>query len=184
MIRVIIRIWKHLVRSCVWGGHYVQSGSWVSVDFMCSLNLRFLSTIKSRGTWCCLHPRIPVKRRREKQKMCQFKRGRIQGGESKEKEKKGRREVTTIWQHEVFIYAWQCCSDTQLSIWDPNRRQKEKKDVLKQRSWQVKLKESVRSCDFCEEKEPGWSWSPPELCRIPGMTRGVHQDDMARCWDP
>ena len=36
---------------------------------------------------------------------------------------------------------WQYCPDTQLGIQDPNRRQKEKGDVLKQRRRQDKLKE-------------------------------------------
>ena len=86
-----------------------------------------------------------------------------------------------IRRREVFIHARQCCPNMQLSIRDPNRRQKEKDDVLKQRRRQVKLKGSVGFCDLHEEEGLGQSRSPPELRGIPGMTRGVHQEDTARC---
>ena len=36
---------------------------------------------------------------------------------------------------------WQCYSNMQLSVLDPNQRQKEKNDIQRQQGWQVKLKE-------------------------------------------
>ena len=110
----------------------MQSGSWASVDAVCSPNLRFSSAIKSRGTWRHVRPKISVERGVRTEKASNWERGRVQGGESKEERGKSD-EGTTMQRRKAFIHVRQCCPDTQLGVRDPNRRQKEKRNVLKQR---------------------------------------------------